>query len=57
MEIGLPRGLPFGDISTPFTDADLLVGGEALKPCDETGDRIGDGDRLFPDDKELSPAT
>jgi len=57
VEIGLPNGLPLGDISTPLIDADLLVGGDVPNPCDETGDRTGDGDLLWPEDKELRPAT
>ena len=48
---GLPRGLLLGDISTPLTDGEPLVGGEV------PSDRIGDGDLLFPDDRELRPAT
>jgi hypothetical protein len=55
--VGLPRGLALGEMSTPLTDADLLVGGEVPRPGDETGDRIGDGERLCPDDNELRPAT
>lgn len=38
-------------------DADLLVGGEVLNPWDETGDRTGEGDLLYPDDNVLNPVT
>lgn len=58
MEVGLPRAFERGDMSTPMTEADLLVGGEVLNPWDETGDLTGEGDLLTPpDDKELRPAT
>lgn len=54
--VGLPNGLRPGDSSNPFTEADLLVGGEVPKPWDETGDRTGEGDLLMAEDSELSPA-
>jgi hypothetical protein len=56
-DVGLPNAFTLGESSMPLTDADLLVGGEVPRPGDDTGDLIGDGDLLTPDDNELSPAT
>lgn len=45
---GLPATRPprLGEVSNPFVEGDTLVGGDVLKPCDETGERIGDGERF-----------
>jgi len=46
--VGLPgaRG-PLGDAaSKPLTDVAPLVGGDALNPCEDAGDRTGDGERF-----------
>lgn len=46
------RGLPatrvpqLGELSKPFVEGDTLVGGDVPKPWDETGERIGDGERF-----------
>lgn len=56
-EIGLPSGCLRGESSTPLIDADLLVGGVVPKPCDDTGDRTGEGDLYPGEERELSPAT
>jgi len=57
--VGLPRGFLLGDISRPLTEPDLLVGGlVSSPPAEETGERIGDGERfVIPMDAKLvSPA-
>lgn len=54
--LGLPSGLREGLISTPFTLPGLLVGGLVPGPWLETGDRIGDGERLRAEGREVSPA-
>lgn len=49
VDTGLPSGFLLGDVSRPLSEADLLFGGEVPAPpvVEETGDRIGDGDRLL----------
>lgn len=42
---GLP-GERVRECSKPFSDGAPLVGGDAVLPCDESGDRTGDGERL-----------
>lgn len=48
VDTGLAKGLRLGDVSIPFTDPDLLWGGEAPPPELDTGERTGEGDRLMP---------
>lgn len=56
-EVGLPRGFLTGDMLSPLIDPEMLFGGEVSGPCEDTGDLIGDGDRLTPlDPMEVSPA-
>lgn len=47
VETGLPKGILVGDVSMPLSEADLLCGGELPAPpvVEETGERMGDGDR------------
>lgn len=59
VDTGLPSGFLLGDVSRPLSEADLLSGGEGPAPpvVEETGDRIGDGDRLLAtEDMLVSPA-
>ena len=57
VDVGLPSGLRPGDMLRPFTDPDLLFGGDVSGPCEDMGDLIGDGDRLaFIDVNEVRPA-
>jgi hypothetical protein len=46
VDSGLPGPLKplLGDVSNPFTDAEILVGGEVPTPCEDTGDLMGEGD-------------
>lgn len=59
VDTGLPSGCLVGDVSRPLSEADLLFGGDVPAPpvVEETGDRIGDGDRLLAtEDKLVRPA-
>jgi len=57
VDMGLPSGFARGEVSKPFTEADLLVGGDVENPCEETGERTGEGDLFCARDvKEFSPA-
>ena len=58
VDVGLPRGFRTGDSLKPLTDPELLMGGEVSPPWDDTGDLIGEGDRLLAprDEIEVSPA-
>lgn len=47
VDTGLAKGFRLGDVSMPLRDPVLLRGGEA-PPAEETGDRMGDGDRFTP---------
>ena len=40
-----PRVLRLGDVSRPLPEVETLVGGDVLRPCEDTGDRSGEGDR------------
>lgn len=56
-DMGLPSGCRTGDILKPLIEPVLLFGGEVSAPCDETGDRIGEGDRLPPSEaNDVKPA-
>jgi hypothetical protein len=44
-DMGLP-GDRVRPLSVSLGDAAPLVGGDALIPCDDTGDLTGDGERL-----------
>lgn len=57
LEVGLPNAFEarVGEVSVPLIDAALLVGGEVPRPCEDTGDLRGDGERC-PDEKEVIPA-
>lgn len=56
-EVGLPRGFLTGDMLNPLMDPGMLLGGDVSGPWDETGDLIGDGERLAPlDPIEVRPA-
>lgn len=47
---GIGSGLPArrapntGEASSPLTEVEILVDGELPYPCDDVGERIGDGD-------------
>ena len=58
VDTGLARGFRLGDVSIPLTDPDLLCGGEAPPPELDTGERMGEGDRLTPptEDRLVRPA-
>lgn len=61
VDTGLPSGFLLGEVSIPLSEADLLFGGEVPAPpvVEETGERIGDGDRwsrLPMEDKLVRPA-
>lgn len=53
--VGLPKGLRVGLNSIPFILPGLLVGGLVSGPWLDTGDRMGDGDRLTAAGSEVSP--
>ena len=40
-----PRTLRLGDASRPLPEVETLVGGDVLKPWEDTGDRSGEGER------------
>lgn len=47
VDTGLARGFRLGDVSMPLRDPVLLRGGDA-PPAEDTGERMGDGDRFMP---------
>jgi hypothetical protein len=58
VDVGLPNGLRTGDKLMPFTDPDLLCGGDVSGACEDTGDLIGEGERLTPiEARDVKPAT
>lgn len=56
MLVGLPRGLRVGLNSIPFMLPGLLVGGLVSGPWLDTGDRMGEGERLTAAGRDVSPA-
>ncbi len=57
VEVGLPSGFLAGDKLNPLTDPDLLFGGDVSGACEDTGDLIGEGERLTPmEAKDVKPA-
>lgn len=57
VDVGLPNGFLTGDKLNPFTDPDLLFGGDVSGACEDTGDLMGEGERLTPiEARDVRPA-
>ena len=57
VEVGLPNGFLAGDRLSPLIEPDLLLGGDVSGACEETGDLMGEGERLtFIEAKDVRPA-
>lgn len=54
--VGLPKGLRDGLSSIPFMLPGLLVGGLVSGPWLDTGDRMGEGERLTVVGRDVRPA-
>lgn len=50
-EVGLPGIRAAFEMSMPLTEGAPLVGGDGPNPCEDAGERIGDGDRFVVEER------